>query len=195
MDPGATSGNLELSFRRPARGHALELARAQFLAGQRLEMGALAEELDIGRTTLYRWVGEREQLIGEVLGGLVDEWVAIVEPEATGSGVDRILDFLRRYLEFAADSVPLTAFAEREPALALRLMIDRRGRVAERSDRALRRLLEEMVPDLQVPAKIIEAIAMSAVTLVWANIATGQEPDIEGAVSLASTLLGTCEAR
>src|SRR5262245_23011868 len=33
------------------------LARKRFLAGERVEMGALAEELDLNRATMYRWVG------------------------------------------------------------------------------------------------------------------------------------------
>lgn len=179
-------------FRRPSREHAIELGRAHFLAGDRVEMQSLAAELDIGRTTLYRWVGEREQLLGEIFGGLVDEWMALIESKVTGTGISHFLEFLRRFLEFAADSEPLSAFAEREPALALRLLLDREGRVIERSQLSLRRLLSEMVPALEVPDKIIEAIEMSAVALVWANIATGRDPDIDGAVSLADTLLGTC---
>src|SRR4051794_7304115 len=154
-----------VAFRRPTREHALALARSHFLAGDRVEMNALATELDVGRTTLYRWVGEREQLIGEVLGLLVDEWIAIVEPDADGAGVPRFLDIMRRFLEYAANSTPLTEFTEREPALALRVLLDRRGRVAQRSTDAIRRLLSEADPALQLAPKIIEAIALAATTL------------------------------
>ena len=63
-------------FRRPTAEDALALARDQFLAGERVEMGALAEQLGINRTTLYRWVGEREQLMGTLFSALIDEWLA-----------------------------------------------------------------------------------------------------------------------
>ena len=44
-----------------------------------------------------------------------------------------------------------------------------------------------------MPDNIIEAIEMTAVSLVWANIAIGREPDIEGAVNLTGTLLSVCD--
>src|SRR3954469_21545625 len=103
------------AFRRPTRDHAVALAKARFLAGERVEMNQLAAELAIGRTTLYRWVGEREQLIGEIFGQLVDDWLGLVEPRAQGTGVARFLSVIRRFLEYAAGSAPLTDFAEREP--------------------------------------------------------------------------------
>lgn len=181
-----------IAFRRPTREHAITLAKSHFLAGDRVEMNALAAELDVGRTTLYRWVGEREQLIGQVLGQLVDNWIGIVEPQAEGAGVARFLDIMRRFLDYAANSTPLTDFTEREPALALRVLLDRDGPVAERSRDAIRRLLKEADPALALPPKIIEAIALVATTLVWAYIAAGQDPDIDGAMSLADTLIDAC---
>jgi AcrR family transcriptional regulator len=182
-------------FRRATREDAVELARARFLAGERVEMQTLAGELDIGRTTLYRWVGEREQLLEEVFAGLVVEWFAEVIPGAKGSGRDRLLDVMRRFLELASAFDPLSEFAAREPALTMRLLLDREGMIAERSKQAIRALLDEDAPELQVSENIIDAIEMSAASLVWANIAIGREPDIEGAIELSETLLDACPAR
>jgi AcrR family transcriptional regulator len=182
-------------FRRATRGDAVKLARARFLAGERVEMQTLAAELDIGRTTLYRWVGEREQLLEEVFAGLVDEWFAEVVPQAHGTGTDRLLDVMRRFLEFAAAFTPLSEFAAREPALTMRLLLDREGMIATRSKLAISGLLAENAPDLEVPENIIDAIEMTAAALVWANIAIGREPDIDGAIELSQTLLGVCETR
>ena len=158
-------------------------------------MQTVAAGLGIGRTTLYRWVGEREDLLGEVFAGLVDEWFAEVVPQAEGSGQDRLLDVMRRFLEFAANFVPLSDFAAREPALTMRLLLDREGMIAERSKFAIRGLLERDAPRLDVPENIIDAIEMTAAALVWANIAIGREPDIDGAIELSETLLGVCEER
>lgn len=179
-------------FRRPTREDAVELARARFVSGERVEMQVLAAELDIGRTTLYRWVGEREQLLEEVFAGLVDDWFAQVIPQAEGSGRERLVDVMRRFLEFAAGFDPLSEFAAREPALTMRLLLDREGMIAERSKSAIRELLAADVPDLVVPENIIDAIEMSAASLVWANIAIGREPDIDGAIDLCETLLDAC---
>ncbi|MGK2954802.1 MAG: QsdR family transcriptional regulator [Solirubrobacterales bacterium] len=191
--PSAEGSRPSATFRRPTREDAISLARERFLAGDRVEMRALATELQIARATLYRWVGEREQLLDIVFSGLVDEWFAEVEPQAKGTGQARLLDVIRRFLEFAAASQPLSDFAGREPALTMKLLLDREGLVAGRSKAAIRRLLKEEVPESDVPDNIIEAIDMTAVSLVWANIAIGREPDIEGAVTLSETLLGVCE--
>ena len=193
--PGTGRTDSGPEFRRPSRDDAIALARVQFLSGERVEMQTVAGGLDIGRTTLYRWVGEREQLLEEVFSGLVDEWFTEVVPGARGTGQERLLDIMRRFLEHAADSAPLSNFAAREPALTLRLLLDREGMVAERSRLAIGRLLEECVPELEVPENIIDAIEMTATAMVWANIAIGREPDIDGAIGLSETLLGVCEKR
>ncbi|MCX4092653.1 QsdR family transcriptional regulator [Nocardia sp. alder85J] len=53
--------------RRPTALDALALARADFLAGRRIDLGSIATRLGISRVTLYRWVGTREQLIVEAI--------------------------------------------------------------------------------------------------------------------------------
>jgi hypothetical protein len=73
--------------------------------------------------------------------------------------------------------------------------MDRGGRVAERSRETLRRNLHEAAPALDVPADVIGVISLTATTLVWANIAAGHEPDIDGAITVAHTLLSACESR
>ena len=158
-------------------------------------MQTVAAGLDIGRTTLYRWVGERDYLIEEVFARLVDEWFVELLPRAKGSGTERLLDIMRRFLEFAAASTPLSEFAAREPALTMRLLLDREGMIAARVKFAVRVLLAENAADLEVPENIIDAIEMTAAALVWANIAIGRQPDIDGAIGLTETLLGVCEAR
>ena len=42
-------------------------AMHRYLRGQRVDVQAIAAELGLGRTTVYRWFGSREGLIGEVL--------------------------------------------------------------------------------------------------------------------------------
>jgi AcrR family transcriptional regulator len=179
-------------FRKPTREDAIALARTRFLEGQRIEMGSLATELGIGRTTLYRWVGERDELIGEVVAGLVDDWFTAVAGDVRGTGRERVLDLFRKFLDVAAASEPVTELAEREPALTMRLLLDRRGAVALRSKQLLAEVTERDLPDREVPENIVDAIEMGAASLVWANIATGRDPDIDGAVSLTSTLIDVC---
>ncbi|WP_329067876.1 QsdR family transcriptional regulator [Amycolatopsis sp. NBC_01480] len=55
----------------PADAYAL--ARRKYLAGQRIDLGQLAEELGVNRVTLYRWVGSRDVLLVEVIWRLTEE--------------------------------------------------------------------------------------------------------------------------
>jgi AcrR family transcriptional regulator len=182
-------------FRKASPVDAVELARTRFLEGRRIEMRSLAEDLGIGRTTLYRWVGERDELVEEVFAGLVDEWFQLVEARATGEGRERLIDIFTRFLDVASASSPLSDFASREPALTMRLLMDRQGKVALHSKKLISGLVAEHLPELEVPENIIDAIEMSTAALVWANIATEREPDIEGAISLTETLIDVCQPK
>lgn len=175
-------------FRRPTADDALALAREQFLAGERIEMRSLADRLGINRTTLYRWVGEREQLMGTLFSGLIDEWLEAVRQDAD-EGIEGFLDLLRRFLELGAEFEPLNLFTRREPALALRILTDRDGAVTVNANATIARVLVEIAPDVDPPAAAIRAIGLVARTLVWANIATDQKPDIDGVIELTRTLL------
>ncbi len=183
------------SFRKASPEDAIDLARARFLQGERIEMRTLAQDLGIGRTTLYRWVGEREELIEEVFAGLVVEWFEAVESQATGTGKDHLIDIFTRFLDIASASSPLSDFASREPALTMRLLLDRRGKVATQSKVLISSLVVEHLPEREVPENIIDAIEMSTAALVWANIAAEREPDIQGAISLTETLIDVCPTK
>ena len=51
----------------PTPAAAFARARQLFAAGDRLDMGRLADELGVARTTLYRWTGDRDRLLADVL--------------------------------------------------------------------------------------------------------------------------------
>ena len=180
-------------FRRPTKDDAIALASQRFLAGERVEMGALAADLGISRTTLYRRVGERDQLLGEVIASAVDHWTQAVERDAEGTGVDRFLDAFSRYLRLTAAFEPLTELTVREPQLALRLLNDPDGPVTLRSRENAARVLAESAPELEVPPSVIEAIVTTAIATVWTQIAIGHEPDVDRALYVTRLLVLACE--
>ena len=63
-----------------------QLARRDWLAGERIDIGALAARLNIGRATAFRWVGSRDLLLYPV-ADIVNEWygvyVQVVSPTST----------------------------------------------------------------------------------------------------------------
>lgn len=176
------------TFLRPSRRHALDLARDMFVDGERLDMQTLANALGVGRTTLYRWVGDREALLSRVLADLTDQAWDTVIAEARGTGAARSLDAARRFMELTAAFEPLRKFAEREPQLALRVLLAPNGLVAERIRAGATRSLEHAVPGEPVDPELVDIAVQVGTALEWAPIAIGAPPEIERAIRLIGSL-------
>lgn len=70
---------------------AVRLARRAFMAGERIDLQRIAARLGVDRTTLFRWVGNRDQLLVAVLTSLADPTLrdaaaAAPVPGPSGSG-------------------------------------------------------------------------------------------------------------
>src|SRR6476469_7548669 len=85
--------------RRPTPLDAFRLARRKFLAAERIDMSALADELGVNRVTLYRWVGAREQLLVEVVWSLADRTLARIAADVRPGGAERVVEIVTRFLE------------------------------------------------------------------------------------------------
>jgi AcrR family transcriptional regulator len=173
----------------------LKVAQDLFLRGERVDVNAILSALGIGKTTLYRWVGDREHLIGEVLAELTDRTWDIVLAEAEGEGFDRAIDAGRRFMSATANFPPLRQFAQRETQLALRVLLARDGIVAERIRAGLTRAFaENLPPDRQFDAELIDIAVQAGTALEWAPIAMGEDPEIERAEVITRSLLTMARA-
>src|SRR6201993_4601718 len=76
--------------RKPDALDAFRVARRWFMAGRRIEMQELAAELGVNRATLFRWVGGRADLPGEVLWALAEPTLAAAVEASAGNGAQRI---------------------------------------------------------------------------------------------------------
>src|SRR5262245_12296676 len=61
---------------RVGRDDAVRLATKKYLAGERLDIGKIADDLGVNRVTLHRWVGTRDALILEVVWPLAEAALA-----------------------------------------------------------------------------------------------------------------------
>jgi AcrR family transcriptional regulator len=178
-------------FRRPTPEDALDLARTAFLEGSRVEIGVLAAQLSISRVTLYRWFGTRDHLIEQVLVQLAGGFVAAGKAEAKGDGDERILDFIRQIMEATVSSEPLRSFVEREPQLALRLLIGGRGPVHDTIVQALSEVIAETHSAQHATAleHNVDVVVRVGTALQWGTLAIGEEPRTEEAVDILRVLL------
>src|SRR3954452_19020793 len=93
----------DTSVRRPGRPAAasredvLEAAMYRYLRGRRVDVQAIAAELGLGRGTIYRWFGSREQLIGEVVARAAEPVLKEARREARGQGGRMLLDTFDRF--------------------------------------------------------------------------------------------------
>ncbi len=179
------------AFRRAEPRDALELARATFLHGDRLDMGTMASQLAVSRATLYRWCGSREQLHEQILEQRAREFCAWASAEAQGEGMERVLDLLRLILDATIDAQPVRRFMEREPKLALRILTRRNAAV----HRVIAETLLEAASGAQsgrlptdLDERIDDAVHVAAL-LEWATIAIEETPDTAAIVATVRRLL------
>ena len=190
----ATGLERALTERRPTPLDALDLARRHWLAGDRIDMGALAKELGVSRATLYSWVGSKERLLGEVIWSFAEAGVRQARERATGDGADYIVDVVDRFTRLNATFEPLRRFIGSDPELALRLLTSKDGPVQERMIAVARELLEEQIEAGRLkPALDIETLSYLMVrvseSFLYSDLITGSEPDTEKGVEVVRLLL------
>ena len=178
-------------FRRPTREDALELARAAFLSGDRVDMQQLASQLGVSRVTVFRWIGTREQLLEKVLEDLATTFAADARAQATGNGEDRVLDFVRRLMTTTVQIEPIRQFVVREPQLALRLLLAEQGAVHQRLAHGLQDVLADagLATNETQLKSFIDVLVQVGTALEWATLAIGDEPQIDRTLEIGRALL------
>ncbi|GIG40661.1 QsdR family transcriptional regulator [Cellulomonas phragmiteti] len=104
-----------------------------FLHHGALDMDALARELAVSRATLYRTVGSRDALLGDVLTDLGRRVVDLALAERYPPGVDGVIEVSRRFTALLQDAAPLRRFARDEPEVAHRVLLAPTGQVHARA--------------------------------------------------------------
>src|SRR5258705_4641466 len=105
-----------------------DAALRRFLERRRVDMRSLAAELGIGRATLYRRTGSRDQLLGHVLWYLTERNLQRAVRHAEGlTGAARIMAVIGNFLAEANEQPSLRHFLATEPEAALRILTSKRG--------------------------------------------------------------------
>ena len=170
------------------------LARTRWLAGERLDVGKLAAELGVGRATVFRWVGTREQLHGEICSALFTRELARAADGARGAGVARLLDTLERLLHALAAAAPLRRFVAEDPEFALRVLTSKASPVQVRCTAAIRELIEAlaasgaMTPALPA-AELAYIVVRITEAFLYRDVLTGTEADLDAAMRAIRILL------
>jgi AcrR family transcriptional regulator len=178
---------------RPSRDAAIELARTWIFEARRIDMGALASELGIGRATVHRWFGTRERLIGDVLWLLADRAISELELEADGRGAGRVAFVVAGMAERFLASKAIRAFAAAEPAAVSILGSPESQLLARFNDRVrqlidVERRLGAIAPDVDAD-ETVKVIVRASSAIVFADLVTDSPADVTAIARVVTALL------
>jgi AcrR family transcriptional regulator len=175
-----------------------KLARQWWFEGRRLNLGALADEIGVSRATVFRWVGNKDLLLAEILWSMYAPVFEHALAESQGSGLDRLVDFYRRIAEVCVHFKPLQQFLRQDPEYALRVLTTEATPYHERMVAAWKSMLEEhaeqgvIQPDVDIDT-LAEMIVRINEGGLYGDLIAGRKVHIEGAC-LAFRLLLTGKA-
>ena len=177
-----------------AREDAIRIARRLFLAGERIDMQAIAAELGVNRVTLYRWVGSKELLLGEVISGLARDTLANARKDVPGHGPDHVAAVVGRVVQQIHTFEPMRRFLAHDPQYALRVLTSSESTVHRGSVESMRELLADEVErgalgtevDLGDLAYVVVRIGES---FLYSDLIIGEEPNVERAGQMVRLLL------
>lgn len=156
---------------RPAaasREQALALARTRFMAGQRVDVQAIARELGLARATMHRWFRTRELLLGEVLADFGQERLIALRRRTGGRGARALLASFDAFNRDLARGSGLRALLVAEPDLALRVLTSPDGIVQPRMVATVQQLIQEEIQRGFKPTLDSDLLAYAIVRLAEA---------------------------
>jgi AcrR family transcriptional regulator len=167
----------------------------RYLRGRRVDVQAIAAELGLGRATIYRWFGSREELIGEVLVAAAEPLLVDARKKARGRGGAALLDTFDRFNRSLADVPALRQFVEQERDAALRIITAGGGVVQPRIVAMITELIESEARagtyDAPVePSTLGYAIVRLAEAFLFNDAAAGMRGDVDRLRDVEAALLG-----
>jgi AcrR family transcriptional regulator len=187
---------------RPAaasRDDVLAAATSRYLRGKRVDVLSISAELGLGRTTIYRWFGTREELIGEVLPRVTKPLLDQARAEARGRGADKLVDTFDRFNRSLVAAPALRQFVERERDAAVRIITSGAGNVQRRNVEMITEVIEAEVragayePPVE-PATLGYAIVRLAEAFIFNESATGMGDSVDRLREVEAALLGATAA-
>lgn len=188
---------------RPAaasREDVLTLAMHRYLRGRRVDVQAIASELGLGRTTIYRWFGSRDELIGEVLVRAAEPLLEHARSSARGTGSAALIDTLDRFNRGLAEAPALRQFVENERDAALRIITSGAGKVQPWIVEKITAFIEQEVragtyrPAIE-PATLGYAIVRLGEAFLYNDALPGMRGDVDRARGVQTALFGAERAR
>ncbi len=183
---------------RPAaasRENAVALGTKRFLAGERIDVKAIAQELGLARATMHRWFGTRDAFIGLVLAGLAERRLDSARRHTPGTGAPALLDALDRFNRELATTRVLRALLAQEQERALRILTSSGGIVQPRLVAAIERMIRAEIDagdfvSTVAPESLAYAIVRLGEAFLYNDAIVGIRGDTERLREVEAALLG-----
>jgi AcrR family transcriptional regulator len=178
-----------------SRDDVLRAAMARYLRGRRIDVQALAAELGLGRATIYRWFGSREELIAEVLVAAAEPLLDEARAGARGQGGPALLDTFDRFNRSLSAAPAVRSFIESERDAALRIIGSGSGTVQRRIVARIAGLIEEEIaagryrPPVE-PSTLAYAIVRLAEAFLFTDALAGITGDLDRLRDVEAAMLG-----
>jgi AcrR family transcriptional regulator len=164
--------------------------------GRRLDMQGLADELGVSRVTLFRRIGSREELLSQALWLLTERTLEAAAARWEAERPDGALHTpgTGTYINvIVSQAKGLRRLLDDEPALALRVLTDPRGRVQSGIvafvEGLLHRDIEEFgLVTLIEPGALAYALVRLGESFLYADVLAARKPDVETANFLQQAL-------
>lgn len=168
-------------------------ARHALIAGEPVDVGKIAAELGVDRSTVFRHVGRRDTLTAEALWHTTAQiaWPASLAAHPPGTE-HRAAHVLRSYVQLLIDEAWFRTFLHRDPARALRILTGADSPIQGRMMALVRELVESEPPgpvDLPPPALAVVVVRI-AESFIYADLIAGGTPDADAAFKVFVALLG-----
>jgi hypothetical protein len=162
---------------------AFRVAREIFIDGQRIDMGRLAAQLGIDRTSLFRWVGNRDSLLTEVLWSLAVPTLSQADRASAGrQGAGRIVSVLTLFAENLITAEYFRSFLHREPARGLRLLTTKESEIQRRYVAVVEHLVRTELGEQPLAARDLAYLLVRiSESFTYADLITGDAPSAERA--------------
>ena len=166
-----------------------------FVAGQRLDMRSLARRIGVARATLYRRVGNREQLLDQVLWWRARRLLADqMRASADLTGTDRISAVIGGVLSAIGTDRPVRMLLESDPETALRILTGTHSLVHVGMATALENLIDlergRGAFDASLDTSTLAfAIVRVSEGFLYSDVIADRAPDISRAVMVIEALL------
>lgn len=175
---------------------AFKLARKAWVNGERVSIGKIAQELDVSRVTIYRWVGSRDRLIEEILWSLAQPLFQDCIKKTPGTGVDHIVGVHRRLMIKMAHFDPMVQYIRQYPVAAIKLQSAApqfsHGRLIKAAALHMQQQIDDGFLQIPIPAEqMAEMIVVTNGSLLYSAIIGNRKtgPAIEQACTIDRMML------